>query len=147
MRVIANTRTARTSPTYPRFAWRSIPELFAEADVVSLHCPLTADNAQFVDAPLLARMKPSAFLLNTARGGLVDETALAAALDAGRLAGAAVDVLSREPPPTDNPLLGARHCIVTPHIAWASLPARRTLMAETIRNVEAFLAGRPIHVV
>jgi glycerate dehydrogenase len=147
MRVIAHATTQRDPPPYEGFAWRSIPELFAEADVVSLHCPLTADNAHFVDARLLARMKPTALLLNTARGGLVDEAALAAALAAGRLAGAAVDVLSIEPPRPDNPLVGARNCLITPHIAWASLAARRKLMTATVRNVEAFLAGAPINVV
>jgi glycerate dehydrogenase len=147
MRVIANSASRRDAPDYEGFAWRSIPELFAEADVISLHCPLTADNAQFVNRALLTRVKPSALLLNTARGGLIDEGALAEALASGRLAGAAVDVLSSEPPRPDNPLLTAPNCIITPHIAWASLPARRQLMAMTVRNVEAFLAGRPVNVV
>lgn len=147
MRVIASSASRRDAPDYEGFAWRSIPELFAEADVISLHCPLTADNAQFVNRALLTRVKPSALLLNTARGGLIDEGALAEALASGRLAGAAVDVLSSEPPRPDNPLLTAPNCIITPHIAWASLPARRQLMAMTVRNVEAFLAGRPVNVV
>jgi len=147
MRVIAHTAHPHDAPSYAGFAWRSIAELFADADVVSLHCPLTADNARFVNAALLARMKPSAVLLNTARGGLIDEAALAAALAAGRLAGAAVDVLSSEPPRPDNPLLGTRNCILTPHMAWASRAARRELMAATVRNIEAFLAGAPINVV
>lgn len=147
MRVIATSTTRQGAPDYAGFAWRSIPELFAEADVISLHCPLTEDTAGFVNRELLARVKPTALLLNTARGGLIDEGALAAALAASRLAGAAVDVLSSEPPRPDNPLLGARTCIVTPHIAWASLAARRKLMAATVRNVEAFLAGKPINVV
>ena len=147
MRVIASSASRRDAPDYAGFAWRSIPELFAEADVISLHCPLTADNAQFVNRALLTRVKPSALLLNTARGGLIDEGALAEALASGRLAGAAVDVLSSEPPRPDNPLLTAPNCIITPHIAWASLPARRQLMAMTVRNVEAFLAGRPVNAV
>jgi len=147
MRVVAHSRSRRAAPEWPDFAWRDIPALFAEADVVSLHCPLTADNARFVDAALLARLKPSAFLLNTSRGGLVDEAALADALRAGRLAGFATDVLSSEPPAADNPLLTAPHCIITPHIAWASLPARRTLMTITVQNVAAFIAGQPINVV
>ena len=147
MRVIAHATVPRDAPHYEGFAWRSILQLFAEADVVSLHCPLTADNVRFVDAPLLARMKPTALLLNTARGGLVDEAALAAALASGRLAGAAVDVLSSEPPHGDTALIGTRNCIITPHMAWASLAARRKLMAATVRNVEAFLAGAPINVV
>jgi len=147
MRVIASVRRHTGAPPYEGFAWRSLEQLFDEADVVSLHCPLTADNARFVDAAMLARMKPTALLLNTARGGLIDEAALAAALAAGRLAGAGLDVLSSEPPRPDNPLLSAPNCLITPHLAWASLSARRALMAATVRNVEAFLAGKPIHVV
>lgn len=143
MRVLAASPTRRGDPD----GWREIPALFAEADVVSLHCPLTADNARFVDAALLARMRPGAFLLNTARGGLIDEPALAAALRAGRPAGAGLDVLSQEPPPPDHPLVGAPNCVITPHIAWASLAARRRLMATTAANVAAFLAGAPVNVV
>jgi len=142
MRLIVATRTP------PRdVESRSIAELFADADVVSLHCALTADNARFVDCALLGRMKRSAVLINTARGGLIDEPALAEALNAGTLAGAAVDVVSVEPMRPDNPLLHARNCIITPHIAWSSLAARRRLMAATVRNVQAFLTGRPINVV
>ena len=92
-------------------------------------------------------MKPSAYFINTARGGLVDEPALADALNAGTLAGAAVDVVSAEPIRADNPLLHARNCIITPHMAWASLAARCRLMTATVENVRAFLAGRPINVV
>jgi glycerate dehydrogenase len=102
--------------------------------VISLHCALTADNAQFVNRAPLARAKPTALLLNTERGGPIDEAALADAL-AGRLAGAGLDVLSSEPPRPDNPLIGAPNCVITPHIAWASLSARRQLMAATVRNV------------
>jgi glycerate dehydrogenase len=127
--------------------WREIPEVFSEADVVSLHCPLTAANTGFVGAALLARMKPNGFLLNTARGGLVDEAALRDALNAGAIAGAAVDVVSKEPIDPDNPLLRARNCIITPHIAWASLAARRRLLRVTARNIEAFLSDHPINVV
>jgi glycerate dehydrogenase len=126
---------------------QSIAEVFAHADVVSLHCPLTVENARFVNRDLLRQMKRSAFFINTARGGLVDEQALADALNAGELAGAAVDVVSVEPMRPDNPLLRARNCIITPHMAWGSLAARRRLMATTVRNVEAFLAGCPINVV
>ncbi|HXQ24655.1 MAG TPA: D-2-hydroxyacid dehydrogenase [Candidatus Acidoferrales bacterium] len=122
-------------------------KVFSAADVVSLHCPLTSENAGFVNRELLQRMKPSAFFVNTARGGLVDERALAEALNAGVLAGAAVDVVAVEPMRADNPLLTARNCVITPHIAWASLAARRRLMATTVQNVAAFLAGQPINVV
>ncbi|MBI2962361.1 MAG: D-2-hydroxyacid dehydrogenase [Deltaproteobacteria bacterium] len=128
-------------------ARRPLPRLFSESDVVSLHCPLTAKNARFVNRDLLRRMKPSAFFLNTARGGLVDEAALREALDCGWLAGAALDVGSTEPLDPRSPLLGARNLLLTPHMAWASLPARRRLVEVTARNVEAFLGGAPINAV
>jgi glycerate dehydrogenase len=124
-----------------------LTRLFADADVVSLHCSLTADNARFVDRTLLRRMKPSAFLINTARGGLIDETALRAALEDGDIAGAALDVAASEPIDPASLLLGAPNLFLTPHIAWASLAARQRLMAITARNIEAFLAGAPINVV
>lgn len=129
------------------FAWADVETIFATADVVSLHCPLTRDNERFVNAALLARMKPTAFLLNTARGGLIDEAALADALRGGRLAGAGLDVVAVEPMRPDNPLLSAPNCVITPHVAWASLAARRRLMETTVANVRAFLAGAPINVV
>jgi len=147
MRVLASSRLARPSGGEPPDGWRTIPDLFAESDVISLHCPLTDDNAQFVNAALLARVRPGALLINAARGGLIDEPALAAALTEGRLAGAALDVLSREPPPPDHPLLHAPNCVITPHIAWASLAARRRLMAASVNNIRAFLAGKPVNVV
>jgi glycerate dehydrogenase len=147
MRVLAAGGTRRPAVSYEPFAWAEIAELFATADVVSLHCPLTADNERFVNAGLLARMKSTAFLINTARGLLVDEAALADALAAGRPAAAAVDVVSAEPMRPENPLLRAPRCLITPHIAWASLAARRRLMAATVENVRAFLAGRPVNVV
>ena len=129
------------------FTWESLAGVFARADVVSLHCPLTEDNAAMVSRDLLATMKPTAVLINTARGGLIDESDLAAALNEGRIAGAALDVLSAEPIRTDNPLLAAKNCLITPHLAWASLEARRRLTAVTAANIAAFQAGRPIHVV
>lgn len=150
MRVLASRRPgapARAEPAYRDFAWRTLDELFAEADVVSLHCPLTADNVRFVNAGLLGRMKRDAFFINTARGGLVDEGALAVALASGSIAGAALDVVSDEPIRAGNPLLGAPNCILTPHLAWASLAARRRLMATTVENVRAYLAGAPINLV
>ncbi len=147
MRVLASGGARRASPSYEPFAWRDIPDLFAQSDVITLHCPLTAENAGFVDAELLARVRPGAFLLNTARGGLVDEAALAAALRSGPLGGAAVDVVSREPIAADNPLLAAPRCLITPHMAWGSLAARRRLMATAVENVRAFLAGRPVNLV
>ena len=124
-----------------------LSELFRSSDVISLHCPLTSETRQLVSAELLALVKPSAFLINTARGGLIDESALSAALDSGALAGAALDVLSSEPPNADNPLLGARNCVITPHVAWTSLAARQRLLAVSVDNVRAILNGHPIHVV
>lgn len=115
--------------------------LLRSSDVVSLHCPLTDDTQGLINAERLARMKPSAFLINTARGALVEEQALADALNADRLAGAGLDVLSAEPPHADNPLLKAKNCLVTPHIAWATRAARERLMETAIANVQAFLSG------
>jgi glycerate dehydrogenase len=146
MRVLATTGSRRTTPEYP-LTWVDIPELFAQSDVVTLHCPLSHQNAQFVNTTLLHCMRPTAFFINTARGGLVNEPDLAAALNAGVLAGAGLDVVSVEPIRPDNPLLAARNCIITPHIAWASLAARRRLMEASVKNVEAFLAGRPVNLV
>ncbi|GBD27611.1 Glycerate dehydrogenase [bacterium HR30] len=127
--------------------WVALADLFRQADVVSLHCPLTPANERFVNAALIALMKPGAFLINTARGRLIDEGALADALRSGRLAGAAVDVVSEEPIRKDNPLLTAPNCIITPHMAWASLAARRRLMLATAENIRAFLRGAPVNVV
>jgi glycerate dehydrogenase len=124
-----------------------VDALFRRSDVVSLHAPLTSENREMVNAARLAEMKPTAYLINTARGGLVNEPDLADALNRGRIAGAGLDVLTVEPPACDNPLLAARNCVITPHIAWASPTARRRLLGETVRNVEAFLAGTPRNVV
>ncbi|SFV32436.1 D-2-hydroxyacid dehydrogenase [Thermoflavifilum thermophilum] len=120
---------------------------FRQADVVTLHCPLTASNAGFVNKALLSLMKPGAFLINTARGGLIEENDLAEALNSGLIAGAGLDVLSVEPPPADHPLLHARNCIITPHQAWATRAARQRLMNQVVENLKAFQAGKPIHVV
>lgn len=125
----------------------SLDEVFQQSDVVSLHCPATAETLKLVNAERLALMKPTAFLINTARGVLVDEAALADALNQGRLAGAGVDVLSSEPPSADNPLLSARNCFCSPHFAWATLAARKRCLAVAIENVRAFLAGKPQNVV
>jgi glycerate dehydrogenase len=125
----------------------ALEELFASADAISLNCPQTAENGGFVNARLLSLMKPSAFLLNLARGGLVNEADLAQALRDGRLAGAGLDVVAHEPMLAENPLLAAPHCIFTPHIAWASLAARKRLMAIVTANVSAYLGGTPINLV
>jgi glycerate dehydrogenase len=121
--------------------------LLRESDVVSLHCPLTPETREIIDATALAKMKPTAFLINTSRGPLVNEAALAAALNAGQIAGAGLDVLAVEPPPATNPLLAARNCVITPHVAWATREARRRLIACTAENLRAFVAGTPRNVV
>jgi glycerate dehydrogenase len=132
-------------PTPVRFV--SLEELFATADVVTLNCPQTADNEGFVNSGLLSAMKPSAFLINVARGGLVNESDLARSLHERRIAGAGLDVVAHEPMLADNPLLTAPNCIFTPHIAWASLAARRRLMGTVAANVASYLSGAPINVV
>jgi len=121
--------------------------LFRQSDVVSLHCPLTPETKHIVNAQRLSGMKPSAFLLNTSRGQLVDEDALAVALNSGKLAGAGLDVLSVEPPPASNPLLTARNCIITPHLAWATKAARSRLLQAAVENLRAFLSGKPQNIV
>jgi glycerate dehydrogenase len=142
MRVLAHRRTPGDEPECV-----GLERLLRESDVVSLHCPLTPETQGLVDAERIALMKPTAFLVNTSRGALVVEADLAAALEAGRLAGAGLDVLSVEPPPATNPLLHARNCIVTPHVAWATRDARARLIAASAANLRAFLAGTPRNVV
>ncbi len=147
MKVLAHDVYQGEKPDYDFFAWAEIEEIFSKADVVSLHCPQTADNAGMVNKKLLGLMKKDAVLINTSRGGLVNEADLAAALNEGLIAGAAVDVVSSEPIADNNPLLTAKNCIITPHIAWATLAARRRLMQTTAENVMAFIKGEPINVV
>jgi glycerate dehydrogenase len=125
----------------------ALDTLFRESDVVSFHCPLTPESEKMVNRARLALMKSGAYLINTGRGPLVNECDLAEALNTGRIAGAALDVLPREPPSSDSPLIGARNCIITPHIAWATLAARKRLMDAVIGNIRAFLAGAPVNVV
>ncbi len=146
MKVIAFARTPpRDAPAGVEFA--DMETLFRRSDVLSLHCPLTPETNQLVNAKRLAWMKPSAFLLNTSRGPLVNEPALAEALNAGGLAGAALDVLSTEPPPAGNPLFTAKNCLITPHNAWMSRAARSRLMRIAMENLRAFLAGTPQNLV
>ncbi len=147
MRVMANDTYRGDEPAYPGFRWASVEELLQESDVVSLHSPLFPETRGMINAESLALMKKTAFLINTSRGPLVIDRDLADALNAGKLAGAGLDVLSVEPPAEDNPLLSARNCLVTPHIAWATREARSRLMDLTVANVAAFLAGTPSNVV
>ncbi len=145
MRVLVHSRTQRALPA--GCTWCGFETLFETADVVSLHCPLTDETRGIVGASVLARMKPTALLINTARGALVDENALADALNSGRLAGAGLDVMAEEPPRPDHPLLTAKNCLITPHIAWASREARLRLIDAVAGNLRAFLAGQPVNVV
>ena len=121
--------------------WLLVDEVFDRSDFLSLNCPLTPETEKVVNAERLQKMKSSAVLINTGRGPLVDEQALADALNVGTIAGAGLDVLSAEPPATDNPLLTAKNCVITPHIAWASLQARRRLLAIAAENLSAYLNG------
>ena len=146
MRVITYSRTPK--PELAHLAefvdWDT---LLAESDFLSLHCPLFPETANMINADSIAKMKDTAFLINTARGGLVDEIALRDALVSGKLAGAAVDVVSAEPMKADNPLLGAPNCIITPHIAWAPKESRQRLLDCVVENIRCFLDGKPQNVV
>ena len=145
MKVLAHDPAAPPPPDEAEAA--DLDTLFARSDVVSLHCPLTPETHRLINTDRLAQMKPSAFLINTSRGALVDAGALAEALAEGRIAGAGLDVLAVEPPPDDCPLLTAPNCVITPHIAWAARAARQRLMQTAVDNVRAFLDGRPQNVV
>jgi len=134
-------------PDQTSFEYVDIDTLFKASDVVSLHCPLTPQTQQIVSSKTLALMKPTAFIINTSRGPLVNEQELADALNEGRIAGAGMDVLSSEPPSPENPLLKAKNCYITPHIAWATRSARQRLLDVSINNVRAFLANKPVNVV
>jgi glycerate dehydrogenase len=123
----------------------SLDELFTQSDIVTLHCSLTPDTHHLVDAARLSQMKSTAILINTGRGPLVDEPALAQALHAGSIAAAGLDVLSVEPPSADNPLLTAPNCYITPHIAWATREARSRLMCIAVENLRDFIAGRIVN--
>jgi len=147
MGVIASSPTRADAPPWPGFRWCGFDELIAAADVVTLHCPLLPQTRGLINKASLSKMKPDAFLINTSRGPLVVEQDLADALNNDRLAGAALDVLSSEPPSPDNPLLQAKNCIITPHIAWATKEARTRLIESAVANLRAFLEGHPINVV
>lgn len=145
MNIIAYSPSQKTAPAFVKFV--ELETVFRSGDVVSLHCPLTSQTQKLVNAERLASMKPTAFLLNTSRGPLVDEAALAEALNSGRIAGAGLDVLSVEPPPADHPLLQAKNCIITPHNAWGTHAARTRLIKIAVENLRSFLNGKPQNVV
>ena len=145
MQVIVHASTSKALPAAMRFV--DLDTLFRESDVLSLHCPLTPQTERLINRQRLYQMKATAFLVNTSRGQLVDEAAVADALNNGRLAGAGLDVLSEEPPPENHPLLKTQNCIITPHFAWATHAARARLMKAVVENVRAFLKGKPVNVV
>jgi len=138
MKILAS-RRPRREPEGLEVEYVDLETLLRQSDVVSLHCPLTPETREIMDAQRLSLMKPSAFLLNTSRGPLINETDLAAALNAGTIAGAGLDVLGVETPHEDNPLFKAKNCLITPHIAWATRAARQRLIQEATQNVQAFL--------
>jgi glycerate dehydrogenase len=146
MNILAHSRSRSAEAGFP-FQWASTGEILAASDFITLHCPLTPETQNMISVASLAKMKHTAFLVNTARGALIDEQALADALNSDRIAGAACDVVSAEPILSGNPLLRAKNLTLTPHIAWATIEARQRLMAVTAENIAAFAAGKPIHTV
>lgn len=144
MRVIAYTRTPKHIDGVEPV---SSETLFSESDFLSLHCPLNAQSAGLINSETLSLMKPSAYIINTSRGGVIDEYALADALKSKKIAGAALDVLVHEPMSEDCPLFGIENCLITPHIAWASIESRTRLIGRVADNLRAFCSGKPINVV
>ncbi|KAA1191311.1 D-2-hydroxyacid dehydrogenase [Paenibacillus sp. B2(2019)] len=149
MKVIAANSKVKQSLQVPfdGFRWVSQDELFRSSDIISLHCPLMESTEKIINSAQIRLMKSNVILINTARGELVEENDLAQALSEKRIAGAALDVLSTEPPEADNPLLHAPNCVITPHIAWASVEARTRLLQTAIDNVASFLEGKPQNLV
>lgn len=142
--------TGRQQPAHPHsenFKWVTLDELLQQADVVSIHCPLTPETQGLINTSNLKRMKPSAFLINTSRGPIINDADLAHALNNNVIAGAGIDVLSTEPPLANNPLFKAKNCIITPHIAWAAKEARSRLMNTVVSNLQAYINGSPVNVV
>lgn len=146
MRVLVHTRTVPAAGVNG-ITFVELPALLNQSDVISLHCPLNDKTKEMINRETIAQMKDGAILINTGRGGLVDEAALAEGLNSGKLGGAGLDVLSSEPPKADNPLLSAKRCVITPHISWASKAARARLIDIASNNLQAFLDGAPINLV
>ncbi len=147
MQILGFSRTQSTDVGIENFQWADTSTIFQTADVISLNCPLTHENQGMINQKTLGMMKKSAFLINASRGGLIQDHDLAQALETGVIAGAALDVLSVEPPEPDNPLYAQKNCLITPHIAWATFEARQRLMQIAIENVQAFLNGNPVNCV
>lgn len=147
MRVVAHDAVENSPPAWDGFRFLPLEELLGVSDVVSLHCPLNPASRGMINKTTLALMKPTAFLVNSSRGPLIDEADLAAALKNGSIAAAALDVLAVEPPPADHPLMGLPNCIITPHMAWSTTAARSTLLQIAVANLQAFVEGTPVNVV
>lgn len=147
MNIIGNDRNRTDQSHRPNFRWAEVPALLQQSDVVSIHCPLFPDTKGLINKESIRLMKNSSFLLNTSRGPLIVDEDLADALNQNIIAGAGIDVLSSEPPRKDNPLISAKNCIITPHIAWATKEARTRLMNIAVNNLDAFLKGNPVNVV
>jgi glycerate dehydrogenase len=147
MNIIGNSRNRTDQSGRKNFRWAEIPELLEQSDVVSIHCPLFPETKRLINKESLKTMKKSAFLLNTSRGPIIVDEDLANALNKSIIAGAGIDVLSMEPPSNGNPLFGAKNCIITPHIAWATKEARLRLMDASVNNLSAFINGNPVNVV
>ena len=148
MNIIALSGHITDQSARKNFRWaKNLDDLAENADIITFHCPLTKETEKIVNADFLSKCKKTAFIINTSRGPVVDENALADALNSGKIAGAGVDVLSTEPPAKDNPLLTAKNCFITPHIAWAAFETRERLMGIFKSNIEAFVSGKPINVV
>lgn len=145
MQVMAHSRTETDQSHRKNFKWVGLEELLTKSDVISLHCPLTPQTENLINAESIRKMKSTSLLINTSRGGLIDAKALADALNEGLIAGAGVDVLRQEPPEVDHPLFGAKNCLITPHIAWATKEARGRCMQILIGNVKAFSKGAAVN--
>ncbi|MDF2988422.1 MAG: D-isomer specific 2-hydroxyacid dehydrogenase NAD-binding [Eubacterium sp.] len=147
MNVKVYSRTVKKELETGNIKFASLDEVLTESDFISLHCPLTEETKELINKDTLSGIKSGAFLINTSRGPVISEKDVADALNSGRLAGAAVDVVSAEPISGDNPLLGAKNCIITPHFGWAPFEARTRLMDTLIKNVSAYMDGKPVNVV
>lgn len=147
MNVVAHTANPDKYKDEKDVRFVSLDEMLACSDIVSMHCPLTPKTQGIVNEEFIGKMKKTAYLINTSRGPVLDEEAVANALKSGRIAGAGVDVLSTEPPKADNPLLGCENCLITPHIAWAAFETRERLLSILKENIFAFLGGKPINTV
>ena len=147
MKVLAYNRTREKVVETEKVRYASLEDLYKNSDVIVLHCPLTEENKGFINKEAISQMKDGVFIINNARGALINEADLADALNRGKVGGVGLDVVSEEPIKADNPLLHAKNCIITPHISWASIEARKRLMDIAADNLQKFLEGNPVNVV